>query len=227
MSKIKIFSTADIHGDKVKLEKIVDFINRRNDIEVVVFCGDLASDYSYSSIQELTKLQRMDYIFFKESIEKIKQKIVYYIKGNHDVFLEDLQDLKYLRRAVKANIDYKLIPFEMMSIDFYRTNREGTEEDIRNALSEIDINSNSIIIAHQPPYVCTDRSSNGYYCGSSAIKEMILFKKPLLYISGHIHDGFGIERIKDTLVVNCACSDHIARDCIIDVETKACEKVIL
>lgn len=225
---MKIFSTSDIHGRYKGLRKIVDFLNSRGDIDAAIFCGDIAEDYNYSTVRELSRLQAEDYLCFKTMISEIVNKKVYYILGNHDVFLVDKEDMNYLPNAVNANIEHTFIPFEIVNIQFYGINREGNEVDIKKELNDIcSINKNKIIISHAPPYKCLDKSISGRCYGSSSIRNMILDKSPLMFICGHVHEGYGVEKLGNTLVVNCSCSNFEIRGVIIDTHLEKYEEITL
>jgi len=177
---------------------------------------------------ELIKIQEEDYLCFKTLINEIKNKKVYYILGNHDLFLVDKDDMNYLPNASRANIENTFIPFEILDIQLYGSNREGNEQDIKKALDEISsINEEKIIVAHQPPYMCLDKGTNGHFYGSSSIKNMILDKKPSIFFCGHVHEDFGVKRLGNTLVVNCACDNSINRGVIVDAVTLECEEIIV
>lgn len=60
---MKIFCTSDIHGRLKDLKKIIDFVNSTYDIHTVIFAGDIAKDYKWSSISELAEKQVDDYVY--------------------------------------------------------------------------------------------------------------------------------------------------------------------
>ncbi|MCB2292854.1 metallophosphoesterase [Clostridium algoriphilum] len=225
---MKIFCTSDIHGRYNNLRKTIDFINSRENIDVAVFCGDISASHEYSTVMELVKIQEEDYLCFKTMISEIKNKKVLYILGNHDLFLVDKDDMNYLPNAISANIENTFIPFEILDIQLYGSNREGNELDIKKALDEIcNINKEKIIVAHQPPYMCLDKGTNGHYYGSSSIKNMIFDKGPAIFLCGHVHEDYGVKKLGNTLVVNCACEEFINRGMIVDTTTLECKKVTL
>ncbi|AWI06723.1 metallophosphoesterase family protein [Clostridium drakei] len=224
---MKIFSTSDIHGNFGELQKIIDFANSRIDIDVVIFCGDIAKDYKWSSIKELRTFQSDDYSCFKYMISKILNKRIYYILGNHDVFLPDGTDMNYLTNVYKVGMEDASIPFEMLSNNLYETDREGTEKELEIALQALGEVKEKFIVSHQPPYKCLDKGYSGHNYGSRSIRKMILHKNPSVFFCGHIHEEFGVDRLGNTVVINCACSRSIARGIIFDTETNVFEEIIL
>jgi hypothetical protein len=60
-----------------------------------------------------------------------------------------------------------------------------------------------VIVAHNPPRgEIIDKTREGIHVGSPRLLAYILQKKPLLVITGHIHEAIGTELIGETTVVN-------------------------
>ena len=60
-----------------------------------------------------------------------------------------------------------------------------------------------LLICHTPPYdTRLDRLMNGTPVGSPAVRAFIERRRPDVAVVGHIHEGRGVERVGDTLVVN-------------------------
>lgn len=60
-----------------------------------------------------------------------------------------------------------------------------------------------LMICHTPPAdTRLDRLVNGLHVGSAAVRAFIERRRPQLAIVGHIHEGRGIDRVGDTVVVN-------------------------
>ena len=49
----------------------------------------------------------------------------------------------------------------------------------------------AVLVSHSPPKGLVDRSSSGQSLGSTAVRDLILQKKPLLVVSGHVHASAG------------------------------------
>jgi len=74
-------------------------------------------------------------------------------------------------------------------------------------LEKLDIRKNSIIMAHCPPYLAQDKIHSGEHVGSKAISKCIEVMRPKIWLCGHIHEDYGVSKIGETLVINCACDN--------------------
>ncbi len=87
-----------------------------------------------------------------------------------------------------------ITPFGSWSYDF-------SESEASQLLK--DCPAGGVLISHSPPKGILDISSDGKRLGSTAIKDTITIKKPLLVICGHIHASAGqIERFGVTTIIN-------------------------
>jgi Icc-related predicted phosphoesterase len=85
-------------------------------------------------------------------------------------------------------------PFGAWSYDF-------TEEQATDLLKGFP--SGGVLVSHSPPKGCLDVDGGGESRGSTAVRELILAKKPPLVVCGHIHACAGRkEMFHGTAVVN-------------------------
>ncbi|NLV21493.1 MAG: hypothetical protein GXY49_05855 [Syntrophomonadaceae bacterium] len=61
----------------------------------------------------------------------------------------------------------------------------------RLELSKIQVQPDTIIVAHEVPYGCLDEIYSGQRVGSTAIREFLRDKQPSKWLCGHIHESFG------------------------------------
>src|SRR5262245_47452745 len=60
-----------------------------------------------------------------------------------------------------------------------------------------------LMICHTPPFgTRLDRLVNGTPVGSPAVRDFIATHRPDVAVVGHIHEGRGVERVHETLVLN-------------------------
>lgn len=64
---MKIAGITDIHDDLINLKRLIENINSRSDIEIVINCGDLMSS---GVIERLASLDKEQYVVFSEPDEK-------------------------------------------------------------------------------------------------------------------------------------------------------------
>jgi hypothetical protein len=62
--------------------------------------------------------------------------------------------------------------------------------------------SSLIVVSHQPAFGTQVDSVGGRNTGSPAIRKFIETHKPILAVSGHIHEAFGTDRIGQTTLIN-------------------------
>ncbi len=64
-----------------------------------------------------------------------------------------------------------------------------------------------VLVVHEPPQGILDLVPTGRHIGSPSVREKVLRLRPRLLTCGHVHESPGIERVGDTLVVNCTMGD--------------------
>jgi Icc-related predicted phosphoesterase len=199
---MKILATSDIHGNK----SIIDKLTRAYEdscAELLLICGDIGGKgYHISSLNEFSLHQLQDYNYLIDKLKKCSKPFKC-ILGNDDWF--DAEDEFCLTIGQKFN---SITAFDLVHITPYDTNREANENKLAYELSRIKIDSESVIIAHGPPYGAQDKIYSGERVGSKAVKKYIEDNMPKIWLCGHIHEDYGVSRIGETLVVNCAC-DHL------------------
>jgi uncharacterized protein len=70
-------------------------------------------------------------------------------------------------------------------------------------LQNVPPNTPKILVCHQPPFnTLNDHVGHDTHVGSHAVRAFIEREQPLICFTGHIHEGVGIDRIGDTLIIN-------------------------
>ncbi|MCQ2079378.1 MAG: metallophosphoesterase family protein [archaeon] len=87
------------------------------------------------------------------------------------------------------------------NITIFDTPFELQEEEIDSLLRPIS-KEGMILMTHAPSYGILDHIPNGTSVGSPAIRKIVEDFKPVLALSGHIHEDFGTQKIDDTVFVN-------------------------
>ncbi len=193
---MKIVFITDIHGDWDKLESISP---RLINYDLVVLGGDIT-----------TFGTARDADFVVKTILKYNQNIIA-IPGNCDgAFVQKL--------LVEKGMDFNFKKIERFGTLFYgiggslitpsATPYEYSEEYLNEQLNdksyaELSVLSNLILVSHQPPlFTLNDKLSTGVHVGSKSIRNLITKTKPFICLTGHIHEGIGIDKIENTPIVN-------------------------
>ncbi len=74
-----------------------------------------------------------------------------------------------------------------------------------------------IFLLHQPPYGILDEVPGGKHIGSLGIKKAVEIARPILMVSGHVHEARGYKKIGDSVFVNPGPAKH-GYAAIIDTE---------
>ena len=78
---------------------------------------------------------------------------------------------------------------------------ELTEEEIDAKLRPIS-RPGMVLMTHVPSYDIYDHIPNGTPVGSPAVRKIAEEFKPVLALSGHIHEDIGVQKIGDTVFCN-------------------------
>jgi Icc-related predicted phosphoesterase len=92
-------------------------------------------------------------------------------------------------------------------ISFGQTPNEYSESAFTTLLAKaaegLDPNLPIILISHQPPInTIVDKAWGDLHLGSLSIREFIEAHEPMLCLTGHIHEGVGIDRIGKSHILN-------------------------
>jgi Icc-related predicted phosphoesterase len=87
------------------------------------------------------------------------------------------------------------------------TLNEWTEEQVAEhldaAVQGVPADAPLVLVSHQPARdTITDLAGNGAHVGSTAVRAFIERRKPVLCLSGHIHEAQGVDNIGQTTLVN-------------------------
>lgn len=76
---------------------------------------------------------------------------------------------------------------------------EHLEAAVKGAPADVPL----VLVSHQPARnTITDLAANGGHVGSTAVRDFIERRKPILCLSGHIHEAQGTDSIGPTTLVN-------------------------
>ncbi|MFZ5564961.1 MAG: phosphoesterase, partial [Thermodesulfobacteriota bacterium] len=58
--------------------------------------------------------------------------------------------------------------------------------------------------AHPPPRGALDRVFSRFHAGSDGLRRIVTRHRIPILLCGHIHEQPGVERMEETLVINCS-----------------------
>lgn len=213
---MKFLVLTDIHGNTEALDKLnQEFEN----CDAVLFAGDFCECFKTETSKPVL-----------DALCK-KHDEIYAVLGNCDEpeFIEELEDAGInAERTLNYTQGLAIIGSGGGSKFTGKTPNEREEDDL---ISDFDIlnqeefqneYSNVIMISHNPPKntVC-DAVNPELHAGSEKFRGLIEEKKPLMVITGHIHEGKGTDRIGDTLVMNSGSFGENGTYGIVEVKKSA------
>jgi len=182
---------------------------------------DMAKRY-LELLEIASKRMRAQYKGFKEILGEIEPTVLI-VPGNYDChFMADYFEDEYIHLKTKtiknltfagyggANVVPSHIPEDLL-VAYYEG--QTTKGFISEPYSFLSSQRPDVAIVHAPPYGCCDvvgvgmnmisgGSSSGGHAGSVGIRAYIVEQNPNLVVSGHIHEAMGIEKLKDSYVIN-------------------------
>ena len=198
---MKILVISDLHAHNDVLDQMDSLFEQA---DAVVFGGDFAECFKPET--------------GKAALEKLcsKHENIFAVLGNCDNedFMEDLENQDIcVERALVFHEGLAIAGSGGGTKFTGKTEFERTEEEI---LSDFDIVLNSveqtgdeslwknlILISHNPPKdTKCDAVNPTLHAGSAQFTDFIKENQPLAVVCGHIHEGAGIEKIGETVVIN-------------------------
>ena len=196
---MKLLLISDLHGNVDNLQKLDGEIKSA---AAVLFAGDFS------------KFQKPETGL--PCAEKMRELCpnLFAVLGNCDEpeLLESIEKLDISVQRSLASFEGLVIAGSGGGSKFTgETPNERDEEDLQtdfdviknSGLQEEGQWSNLIVVSHNPPKAQTvDSPAAGVHAGSQIFTDFIEQTKPLAVLCGHIHEGCGVEKIGQTVVVN-------------------------
>ena len=193
---MRIVALADIHGTLRYLNEIISHLKSS---DLTIIAGDITNFGDRDDAERV--------------IAPIKEysKNLIAVYGNCDYptvekYLEDVS-INISWKWVKIE-EYVFIGLAGSLICPARTPSEYPDEKYMNFLDSLlkeptIMNNHLILVTHEPPKgTKCDKAMGGYHVGSDSIRLFIDKMQPILVITGHIHEGKGIDKIGKSIIVN-------------------------
>ncbi|MEW6329197.1 MAG: metallophosphoesterase [Candidatus Micrarchaeota archaeon] len=188
---MRLLALTDMHGEEIVLEKITPVLKKKYDYILVL--GDITHKGPPS---------------FADSFLSLLPKNTLALRGNMDpddvAQLIETRGVSLHARRVEAG-RFNFVGFGGSNPTPFGTPREFTEDEIYSALSALNIDANTILVTHAPPFDTPfDLVGGGAHVGSKSIRKIIDERQPLLNLCGHIHEHEGEVEIGKTKIVKVA-----------------------
>ena len=185
---MKFLVVSDLHGNT----SVADWVNsvaEEEDADFVLILGDITNFGP------------------KETADKILgsiKKDTYSLPGNCDPHsvLESISKFSIDMHGKTADIDgFRIVGLGGSNPTPFNTPFEMDEDTIYKMLRPIS-KKGMILMVHAPPFGVNDMIPAGFNVGSKSIQKIVNEFRPILVLSGHIHEDFGIKHIDGTTFIN-------------------------
>lgn len=194
---MRVLLLTDIHGDVEKLEKILE----KEEYDAILCAGDLSDANEFSDYE--SNLEQV-----LEKFDEQTGKIVQAVPGNMDPEEKCVRKLIDHRINLHKNIasagNFEAVGFGGGKTPF-GTPFEPEGSEIRDAVDMLYKRMTSdtkVAVIHQPPKDTKLDLVDGDHVGSEEVKQLIDEKDFDLFLTGHIHEARGRQKLEDTLAVN-------------------------
>lgn len=192
---MNILAFADIHGDTVSIQRVLE---KEPHADLVLLLGDITNFGK------------------REAAEKVVSVIDHYnvqtlgVHGNCDYD----SVLEYMRERAMSLHNHCIIwnGVAFLGVGYSlpcpgRTPGEISDElfskFLASAAGQLSPGFPALLVTHEPPFdTGADFAFTDEHVGSRAIRSFIEQHQPLACFCGHIHEGAGIDRIGDTVILN-------------------------
>jgi len=190
---MKLLILADIHGS---INHLPALAGDAAPCDAIVLAGDITN---FGGRQELLPVL--------DALEAFQKPIVA-VPGNCDLPVVD-HELQHRGYSVHANV-VMLGEFAFLGAGGSlpcpgTTPNEAGESvfsDILEEAATLAVGKSLVLVTHQPAWNTKLDPASDRHTGSRAIRGFIETHRPVLAVSGHIHEAFGTDRIGPTTLVN-------------------------
>ena len=204
----RIAILGDIHGEQERLAETLCLLSEARS-ELVLLVGDIGLDPPWHSPARETERGLHD-----ESVRGVLARVraalkcpVVFVPGNHDLPdpEHDVDGLNVDRRVVHV-AGLRLAGFGGAGPTRFGFPYEWTEPEAQAALERLLFARDDridVLLCHGAPRDSKlDRTRDGRHVGSDAIRSWISRTRPRMFVCGHIHEAWGVERLDGVPCVN-------------------------
>lgn len=192
---MKIISIPDLHGSAKGIQEMAEELSNA---DVVLLAGDITN---FGDEKDAAKI-----------VDEVRQyaRTIFAVPGNCDYtgvnqYLNEQGIGLHGKGAVHNGVAFIGVGGSLPAPG--GTPMEYSEAELQNflehAIADVPGDLPLILISHQPPLSTKiDQVSPGRHVGSSAVREFIRKRQPLICFSGHIHEAVGVDSIGQTKLIN-------------------------
>lgn len=201
--KLKVLAFADIHGDRMLLEKHVKTANDEN-VDLVVIAGDVSSRDSPDSAPDN----------LIGPFLKIGKQVVL-VHGNWETenlvqMLSDVYKVKNLNGNSFMCKGVGVFGAGGASIGPIPTSEKDIDYKLKKGLKYVKDAKRKLMVTHCHPADSMISQFTQIFAGSASIKKTIDEVQPDIVVCGHVHEAEGVEEIiGKTRVINVSRSGKV------------------
>lgn len=192
---LNIIHLTDIHGAVSYINEIEKELQNS---DLVILSGDISHFGKRKDVQQI--IQKL----------AVFNKHIYAVAGNCDYKEADeylTQEGINLNKRITTIRGFTLCGLGGSLPCPGPTPFEYKENEAKRWLKELEANLKSsepiVFVTHEPPYnTILDRLTDGRHVGSRSVRKFIEILSPLLCLTGHIHEGTGVDKIGNCILVN-------------------------
>jgi uncharacterized protein len=203
---MRIYAVADIHAKTERLELIRSNINSHHP-DVLVVAGDIFNYLHPDPVLELLNEMGAPVLAVRGNSDPVY--VSRYFKAYPNICLLNANRMTFNGISFAGLSGTIPVPF--------RSRIAFREKHLMEKIRPM-IDSETVFIAHPPPYGTLDRVGKRFHAGSALLRDLVFQTRPRLLICGHIHEDTGAVMLRETMVVNC-CMTHGGQGVLIELES--------
>lgn len=192
--EMRILHVSDIHGNMGAVEKIAEKAKEIN-ADLIIVTGDITH---FGEIEDAETI-----------LEKIYEsgRQIFFVPGNCDprALLEWTSPNNSIKNIHLESVEFSGWEFTGLggAVGRYGTLIEFTEDEVEEMLKKIvPRKPGFVFVSHSPPHGLEVDYTGVKHIGSTAVKKYVEKYQPKLMLCGHAHEGRGIVKINNTIIVN-------------------------
>ncbi len=194
-SALKVLCISDVHDEVQALAFLEEFLDAQKP-DLLLCCGDITTRGPIAFAEQ-----------FCELVKGRKTKTLA-VHGNMDPF-----GVQKILVEKKISIHGKTVEFGGFKFAGWggsghtpnNTPCEYSEDEIAQGLSKMQVDKNTVLLAHVPPFgTSADSPVPGVHIGSKSLRAFVEQKQPSAVVCGHCHQSEGEELLGKTKVIKVA-----------------------